>query len=219
MIKMRLGRKPALEIIYTAWPKARMTIPDMDGSADFYVGKELIAQYESPTHMLYYVPNHAHATTAVGKKLTVTIAAIKGNMSYTWYKVTNKMLKMELRGKLQEFRPGDVIGLRPSTNGKSTRMVRRDSLTVVMSPTQDQIRYILQRAVPLIGGAVDGAKIGHIVEPKIGVKARRISEELEMISFILEHGGPSSVTDLKIKNNKLTFKYNGRPFGVVSDPS
>jgi hypothetical protein len=153
------------------------------------------------------------------RRLTVHIetSAIKGDTAYSWYKVERKMLGLELRGKARDFRVGDVIGLRPSSSGKETRMVVRGSLNVVMSPTKSQVNYILTHVKPLIGGPIDNEKVGHIKEVKVGVKDRRINEELENIFHVLKTG--ADITDLKIKDKRLYFKYNGRNYGVVSDPS
>jgi hypothetical protein len=151
------------------------------------------------------------------KTIQVTVAAVKGEMSYNWYKVTRKMLGIELRGKPRDFRPGDVIGLRASSDGKTTRLVVRDKINVVMSPTPKQVQYILTHVEPLIGGSIDHSKVGFIPDPKIGVKDRRINDELSDLFHILKTG--NGVTDLKIDNKRLYFKYKNRPFGVVSDPS
>jgi hypothetical protein len=147
-------------------------------------------------------------------QVEVTTAAIKSEMAYTWYKVTKKMLGLELKGKPRDFRVGNVIGLRPSTNGKSTRMVLRDAINIVFSPTPTQVQYILSHVAPLMG-TVNPEKVGLVPEVKPGVKERRIADELELIGFILQHGGPNSITDIKIKGNKMSFKYNGRPYWVV----
>lgn len=151
------------------------------------------------------------------RKIHIEISAVKGDTAYSWYKVTRKMLGIELRGKPRDFRVGDVIGLRPSSSGKETRLVVRGALNVVMSPTRSQVNYILTHVTPLIGGPVDAEKVGHIKEVKVGVKERRINEELENIFHVLKNG--TDITDLKIKNKRLYFKYAGRPYGVVSDPS
>jgi hypothetical protein len=227
-IKLKLGRKPACELVHRLYPKAFMQRPDADGSV-IWIGsdKDLVAQYDSPTHILYYknpVKGTVAASSATKRVRVVvtetTTAAVKGDMAYRWYKITSKRLQpMTLRGKECKLTEGQVIGLRPSTDGKTTRMVLKGELTKVMSPTREQVEYILKKASPLIGGPIDKQRIGAPDIPKVGTKERRIGEELELISSILEHGGPNSITDLKIKNKRIYFKYNGRPYGVVSDPS
>jgi hypothetical protein len=150
-------------------------------------------------------------------KVQIEISAIKEATSYVWYKVVKKMLGLELRGKSRDLRPGDVIGLRPSTDGKSTRMVFKDNLSLVMSPTKEQVDYILKRAEPVIGGPIDKQKIGSIDVPKVSVKSRRINNELSELLLSLKK--IKGIDKLKVDNQKLYFTYNNRPYSVVSDPS
>jgi hypothetical protein len=210
-IKMKLGRKAALALVYKVWPRSKMSKPDIDQSVFFTYKGKIVAQFDSPSSELYYQSLDKEQSSV--KKITVTLAATRSPMSYTWYRVVREIRGMDLRGKPRTFKPGDVIGLRPSSNGQSTRLVVRDS-NLVMSPSQDQVKLLLKKSEPLIGGPVDPSKVGHVLVPKVGIKAKRISEELELISSILQHGGPNSVTDLKVKSNKLFFKYNGRSFSV-----
>lgn len=151
------------------------------------------------------------------RKIKVELSAILPEHNYVWYKVVKKMLGIELRGKERDFRPGDVIGLRKSTDGKSTRMVLRDKINVVMSPSKQQTDYILSKVEPLIGGPVDKSRIGAIDAPKAGIKERRINDELEEIQSILMRG--PEIDKLRVLNKRLYFTYKGRRYGVVSDPS
>ena len=144
------------------------------------------------------------------RKIHVEISAIKDQSAYQWYKVRKRVVELPLRGKVIDLNPGDVIGLRPSTNGKSTRMVFRDKINVVYSPDENQVKKILLRSEPLIGGSVDNSKIGHLTEPKVGIKDRRVQEELTNIEQILSRG--RGITDLKVRGTYLTFKYEGRPY-------
>jgi hypothetical protein len=212
-IKMKLGRKAALALVYKVWPKAKMSKPDIDQSVFFTYKGKIVAQFDSPSSELYYQSLDKEQSSV--KKISVTVAAVRGVLAYTWYKVSKTMLGLTLRGKSIDLPVGTTIGLRPSTDGKSTRLVIGTSnLGMVYSPSKEQMNKILTRSTPLIGGSIDKEKVGYTVEPKVGIKAKRISEELELISSILQHGGPNSVTDLKVKSNKLFFKYNGRSFSV-----
>jgi len=151
------------------------------------------------------------------RKISVTLAAVKGETSYTWYKVKSRVQPMDLRGKEVRLVIGDVIGLRSSSNGQSTRMVKKDNIGYVMSPSMEQVKYLLKKCEPLIGGPVDSSKIGLVEAPKLGVKERRIEEELNNLTHVLKAG--ADITDIKVKDKRLYFKYKGRPYGIVSDPS
>jgi hypothetical protein len=144
-----------------------------------------------------------------------TVAAVRGVLAYTWYKVAKTMLGLTLRGKTVDLPAGTTIGLRPSTDGKSTRMViGRDNMGMVYSPTKLQMDKILKRTVSLIGGQVSNEKVGYVVEPKLGIKARRNLTAFEAVQKLLSCIQDPEFTDLKLKSNKLFFKYNGRLFSV-----
>jgi hypothetical protein len=96
-------------------------------------------------------------------------------------------------------------------------MVLKDSIGYVMSPTKEQVEYLLKKCEPLIGGAIDTAKIGLVTEPKVSVKDRRILEELKDMSNILKRY--KDITDIKIENKRLLFRYDNRPYSIISDPS
>ena len=152
-------------------------------------------------------------------RVVVEASNIMGDTSYTWYIVKKKISGLELRAKQQVFSVGDVIGLRPSKNGMTTRLVRRGELTKVMSPDSKQVAYILARVEPLIGGPIDSAKVGHIVEPKIGIVDKRKSEGLEAIAKILSKVKDPSLDNVKLRDKRIYFTYNNKPYGVVIDPS
>jgi hypothetical protein len=150
----------------------------------------------------------------------IAVAAVRGVLAYTWYKVTKAMKGVELRGKKMDILPGTIIGLRKSADGKSTRMViGRDNMGMVYTPIRLQLVVLLKRMQPLVGGPIDNAKVGHIETPKVGVKNGRITRELEILGRILGQGahayGPDSVIEIKAKKDSLMFKFNNRQFKIV----
>lgn len=146
---------------------------------------------------------------------STVVAAIKDETSYVWYKMRKTIRGIELRGKDIDIPKDSVIGLRSSTNGKSTRMVFRDKISVVYSPTTEQAERILKSAEPLLGG-VAREKIGVVKPIRKGVKERRIEEELTTMLTLLKKKAPQ-FENIRIKDKRIYFDFEGgRTYSIYS---
>lgn len=80
------------------------------------------------------------------------LARIKGEEEYKWFRYTSrKVITVYFRGKPIEITRGTVFGIRPSSNGKTTRIVFPGEITKVITVDRDTVEALSVAVTPVAG--------------------------------------------------------------------
>lgn len=63
----------------------------------------------------------------------VVESRVKGDAEYDWLRYSGKSMEIPFRGIARTLEPGQIIGVRPSSNGKQIRMVFQNDINRVMT--------------------------------------------------------------------------------------
>src|SRR4051812_44460907 len=84
-------------------------------------------------------------------------AVIKDESHYSWYRYTsNKPMHVDFRGKPVTLKQGEIFGLRPSSNGKSIRLVVKSlGVNRVITIDEDERKSLESKSTGIKGGEAD----------------------------------------------------------------